>query len=163
LQLSVRSFGPGDEVELTLKRSGSPVKLKATLTRSVFKPDRREVQNNMGSKLSERRHGFPNALQHDTVLPPTDCGGPIVDLDGKVLGINVARAGRTETYAVPTSVVKTMLADLMSGRLAPVSETAPIKADAKDEPPPPAKAAASTPSPLPDGPLPDGQPPEPQE
>ena len=58
-------------------------------------------------------------MQHDSVLRPRDCGGPIVDLDGKALGINVARAGRTESYAVPSEAILPLLADLRSGKLAP--------------------------------------------
>lgn len=43
----------------------------------------------------------------------------MVDLDGKVIGINIARAGRTESYAAPTQAVLPLLYDLMSGKLAP--------------------------------------------
>src|SRR5207244_2687877 len=50
-----------------------------------------------------------------------DCGGPIVDLNGRVIGINICRAGRTESWAVPGEVVLPLLADLMSGKLAPPS------------------------------------------
>ena len=71
----------------------------------------------MGSQLSEKRN-FPTILQHDTVIKPTDCGGPLVDLDGRVVGINVARAGRVESYALPSEVVVPLLADLMSGKSA---------------------------------------------
>ena len=73
----------------------------------------------MGSKLSERRDGFPIILQNDQVIKPTDCGGPLVDLDGKAVGINIARAGRVESYAIPTEVVMTLVDDLKSGKLAP--------------------------------------------
>jgi serine protease Do len=45
-----------------------------------------------------------------------------VDLDGKVVGINIARAGRTETYAVPAEAVRQLLPELMSGKLAPREE-----------------------------------------
>ena len=34
-----------------------------------------------------------------------DCGGPLVDLDGAAVGLNIARAGRTESYALPADVV----------------------------------------------------------
>ena len=66
-----------------------------------------------------RRAGFPSYLQHDTILKPQDCGGPIVDLDGKVIGINIARAGRTETYTIPADAVRPLLFDMISGKLAP--------------------------------------------
>src|SRR5437870_13748813 len=80
---------------------------------------RGDFQNNMGSKLSEKRTGFPNILQHDTVLNPTDCGGPRVDLDGKAVGINIARAGRVESYAIPSDTILALLPDLKTGKLAP--------------------------------------------
>jgi serine protease Do len=75
--------------------------------------------NRMGGPLSERRNGFPTILQHDAVLRPSDCGGPLVDLDGKVIGINIARAGRTESYAAPAEALLPLMYDLMSGKHAP--------------------------------------------
>jgi serine protease Do len=51
-------------------------------------------------------------LQHDTVLKPEECGGPIVNLDGKAIGINIARAGRVESYAIPSEAVLPILEEL---------------------------------------------------
>ncbi len=53
------------------------------------------------------------------MLRPADCGGPLVDLSGKAVGINIARAGRTESYAAPADKVQALLTDLESGKLAP--------------------------------------------
>ena len=78
---------------------------------------RSDQQNNMGSKLSERRAGFPIILQHDSVLKPTDCGGPLVNLDGQVVGINIARAGRVESYAIPSEAVRPLLEKLKVKKL----------------------------------------------
>ena len=72
--------------------------------------------------MSERRFGFPTAFQHDTVLRPADCGGPLVNLDGQVVGFNIARAGRTESYAIPSHALVPLLYELMSGNSAPVDE-----------------------------------------
>jgi serine protease Do len=69
--------------------------------------------------LSNRRSGYPVILQHDTVIRPTDCGGPLVDLHGRVVGLNICRAGRVESWAIPAEVVQSVLTDLKSGRLAP--------------------------------------------
>ena len=80
--------------------------------------DRSEFQNNLGGRLSVRRFGFPLALQHDTVLRPVDCGGPVVDLDGRVVGFNIARAGRTESYLIPTGAVHAILGELTTTGLA---------------------------------------------
>ena len=85
----------------------------------------------MGSVLSNRRGGFPKILQHDTVIKPADCGGPLVDLDGKVVGINIARAGRSESYAIPSEAVRELLLPLMSGMLPPPNEDADPKTPEK--------------------------------
>ena len=71
----------------------------AQLTLSMGSRD--QFQNTMGGPLSERRAGFPAALQHDTVLQPNQCGGPVVDLDGKTVGINIARAAASAATPSP--------------------------------------------------------------
>jgi serine protease Do len=40
------------------------------------------------------------------------CGGPLVNLDGKAIGLNIARAGRVTTYALPARLVKRILDNL---------------------------------------------------
>jgi serine protease Do len=115
----VGSFNPGDEVELLVERAGEKVTLHATLSGDFpgLPMGRSEFQNNLGGKLSVRRFGFPLAFQHDTVLRPADCGGPVVDLDGHVVGFNIARAGRTESYALPVDAVQGVLKELMKDHL----------------------------------------------
>ncbi|HLJ95288.1 MAG TPA: trypsin-like peptidase domain-containing protein [Gemmataceae bacterium] len=113
---------PGEVVAIRIKRGGEEVELKVTLDRRPGgggRGGRGDFQNRMSGALSDRRNGFPTILQHDAAIRPSDCGGPLVDLDGKVVGINIARAGRTETYAAPTRDVLPLLYDLMSGKLAP--------------------------------------------
>ena len=109
----------GDTVTLRLKRDKEEKELKATLGKRPADMARADIQNNMGSKLSEHRTGFPHILQHDTVLRPQDCGGPLVEIDGKAVGLNIARAGRTESYAIPSDAVLALLPRLKSGKLAP--------------------------------------------
>lgn len=117
----IRGHNPGDRIELRVERGEEKLTLMAMLR--GWQPNAAErrayYQNSLGGKLSERRFGFASALQHDTVLDPDECGGPIVDLGGRVVGINISRAGRTETYALPIELVRSRLFDLMSGRLAP--------------------------------------------
>jgi serine protease Do len=103
----------GDEVteEIKVKLGGEdiPKELKREL-----------MQNSMGSELSGRRTGFPAILQTDLVVDAKNCGGPIVDLDGKVLGISIARAGRVETWILPGEIIRPLLEDLKSGKYAPM-------------------------------------------
>ncbi|MGH7172880.1 MAG: S1C family serine protease [Gemmataceae bacterium] len=108
---------PGQKVMVHVLRGSEEVALKPKLGEQPL--ERADFQNKLGSKLSDHRTGFPMVLQHDTVLRPVDCGGPLVDLDGKVIGINIARSGRTETLAIPAEAVKPLLDDLKSGKLAP--------------------------------------------
>jgi serine protease Do len=49
----------------------------------------------------------------------------VVDLEGRAIGLNIARAGRTETYALPAATLLPLLPDLQSGKLAPPTATPP--------------------------------------
>ncbi len=114
----VQSYAAGDSIRLTVRRDKKEQDFKATLDPRPKDPgqDRSEFQNNMGGPLSNRRGGFPLALQHDSPLKPNECGGPLVDLDGRVIGINISRGGRTDSYAVPSEAILPLLPELMSGR-----------------------------------------------
>ena len=122
----IRKHLPGEKVDLKLRRNGVEHSLQATLGDKQAGPqfERTEYQNGLGGKLSDRRSGFPSALQHDTVLRPNLCGGPVVDLDGNTVGINIARAGRVASYALPGDVLLPLLDELKSGKLAPPHKTA---------------------------------------
>ena len=63
----------------------------------------------LSGDISRRAEGFEQAIEHDTVLQPWLCGGPLVNLDGQAIGLNIARAGRVTTYALPASLVKQIL------------------------------------------------------
>ncbi|MFM2093537.1 MAG: hypothetical protein RIS70_661 [Planctomycetota bacterium] len=104
----------GDKVELLVKRGDQELTLTAVLTDRAAGPraERSDMQNSLGGKLSDRRAGFPLVLPHDTVLRPNECGGPLVNLDGVTVGINIARAGRVASYALPTSVVMPAVAEM---------------------------------------------------
>lgn len=119
LRQTILSYQPGDKVTLIIERQGKELTLYATLgSMSQFiHGDRAEFQNTLGGPLSERRAGFPLAIQHDSVLKPSECGGPLVDLDGKAVGINIARAGRVESYALPASIVRETVDRLLQPQL----------------------------------------------
>lgn len=109
-------YRPGDTVTLRVRRGGDELSFRVKLgkqTENGF--DRTKMQNSMGNTLSGRRTGFPAVIQHDTFLRPSDCGGPLINLDGKVLGLNIARAGRVESWALPGDVVKNAIEEMESG------------------------------------------------
>jgi serine protease Do len=120
LRKSIRWHYPGDKVKLVIERSGRLQTIEATLgslTDVLPRDERSEFQNSLGGDLSERRTGFPMAIQHDSLLKPKECGGPIVDLNGKVVGINIARAGRVESYALPATTVRETVDRLLKTEL----------------------------------------------
>jgi serine protease Do len=73
-----------------------------------------ERENRFSGDVSLRNEGFEQAIEHDTVLEPWQCGGPLVNLDGKAIGLNIARASRVATYALPASLARQILAKLKS-------------------------------------------------
>jgi serine protease Do len=119
LQQAIRSHFPGEKVTLVVEREGRLQSIDVTLgsMTDFGRDERSEFQNTLGGSLSERRSGFPLAIQHDSVLKPVDCGGPVVDLDGRVVGLNIARAGRVESYALPSSLVRQTVDKLLKTEL----------------------------------------------
>lgn len=143
LSREIMKYTVGDVIEIEVERGGERLSLQAVLTPPVPSmgdagDNRKEFQNKLGSELSRRRFGFEKAFQHDTVLKPADCGGPLVDLEGRVVGFNIARSGRTESYAIPSNVAITRFYDLMSGNLTPSDQP---HGAADDEPEPAATPA----------------------
>ena len=113
LRAAIRARTPGDKVSVTLKRGEETVTVEVVLGTNTS--PMRSDQESVWGELSDVRSGFQRVLQHDTVLKPEDCGGPIVDLTGAVVGVNVARAGRIETLALPAADVRALVAKLLKG------------------------------------------------
>lgn len=117
----IQTYKEGDVIKMKIKRDGKEKEIQVTLGKRPppKEMDRGEMQNKMGSTLSNRKGGFPAILQSDLVIPHTACGGPCVNLDGKAIGVFIARAGRTESYVIPSENVNALLGDLKSGKLKP--------------------------------------------
>lgn len=109
---------PGDKVKLKVRRRGEELILEATLRKNDDRRGPTSSQERLWGPLSDVRIGFTEVIQHDSVLRPNQCGGPLVNLDGEVVGINISRVGRMETLALTGKAVRSMLEDLKSGKLA---------------------------------------------
>ena len=110
----IRTYRAGDKVEFTYQRGGEVDKVKVKLASRPQEQssDRFRRMNEMSGPLSERLSGFPLALQHDMPISPAVCGGPLLDLQGRCLGVNVSRAGRVKTLAIPASDIRKLLASV---------------------------------------------------
>lgn len=111
----IASMHPGDRVEIRIVRGPNEKKTAVTATLGFpsfgmgLEHSRFAIMNALGGNPSRRRADFPSVFQHDTVIQRNQCGGPLVDTAGRVAGINIARAGRTSSYAVPADVVRGLI------------------------------------------------------
>ncbi len=131
MRTALNGHGPGERVEIRYKRGGKEQTAEALLKE---KPEfagipngRLRMMEKMGTSLSLVRNGFPSVIQTDMPLVRDRCGGPVVDLDGKVVGIAIARADRTRSFVIPSSYISRMLEG------APLTEAAVREAEAARE------------------------------
>jgi serine protease Do len=124
LVAATSSMMPGEEARLTIRRNNATEQYRAVLSSltNTLAGQHAKLQESLGGPLSDRRVLFPSVLEHDTILQPNQCGGPLVDLNGQVVGINIARANRVATYAIPARVARPLLEALQS-RTVTVSNT----------------------------------------
>lgn len=100
----VRKHDAGDVLRLMVKRGDAVLPKEVTLSyRSVF--DSEDRNQRMSGETSDRRTGFERVIQHSTPLRPEDMGGPVYALNGEVIGLNIARADRVTTFALPADLV----------------------------------------------------------
>jgi serine protease Do len=109
---------PGDRVSVEVTRDGKVVKLSMNLVSSDRFAPKTNGENltrlsEAGGTVSKRHGSFVSAFTHDTVIQSTDCGGPVVNLDGKAVGLNIARVDRTATYAIPASMLRLLMPEML--------------------------------------------------
>jgi serine protease Do len=114
LKSTLTGTQPGETVPLRVRTNGGEKTLNVTLSKrpelpKIYNP-RLDQMERMGGKISRVRDSFAQVLQSDMRPEPNQIGGPVVDLQGRVIGITVARADRTRSFIMPTVAVKNMLA-----------------------------------------------------
>ncbi len=112
----------GQRVDVGILRDGKKVLITAQmmdLNNSLLDPTEMEVNGD----ISSRSTGFQNIMQHDTVIAPHQCGGPVVDVYGNVIGLNIARAGRVSSYAIPASVASPAINEMLASATGKKSST----------------------------------------
>lgn len=99
----------GEKLDLTVERAGEELELKVRLAGRVELFGEELSRNDMMTgRFSERRSGFPRVIQHDIIANNAGMGGPLLDLDGRCLGMNIARATRCETFAIPAGDLQSL-------------------------------------------------------
>lgn len=97
---------PGEVVAIQVKRGEKTLSFRVTLGHRSVTFEQFDRNARMSGRVSKRKDNFPMIIQHDVSLPPTAMGGAVLNLNGKALGVNVARVDRVTTYALPAKYVR---------------------------------------------------------
>ena len=105
----VRRLRPGDAAIAI----GSPFGLSGTVTTGIISALDREIESPNGFPIS-------GVLQTDAAINPGNSGGPLLDAEGRVIGVNsqIASSSRQSSgvgFAVPVDTVKEVVPQLISG------------------------------------------------
>ena len=115
--LTVLPLGDSSELEVgdPVVAIGNPFGLQRTVTEGIVSALQREISAPSGFAIS-------NVIQTDASINPGNSGGPLLDSQGRVIGINsqIATGGAGQGsvgigFAVPVNTAKDLLPDLRAG------------------------------------------------
>ena len=92
----------GSKVKVTYRRkkAENTVEVRLAAKAELFE-EQKNRNDQMSGEYSPRRSGFPRVMQHDILGSRQVVGGPLLDLEGRCVGMNIARANRAENFAIP--------------------------------------------------------------
>lgn len=105
---AIEGKSSGERVAIRLLRDGAEQSVDVELTsrEELFGEEMMTRNDMMSGDFSRRRSGFPRVIQHDILGNSSSVGGPLLDLDGRCVGMNIARANRAESFAIPAAAVR---------------------------------------------------------
>jgi len=114
-------FGNSDETKIGqwVLAVGNPFNLTSTVTAGIISAKARNL-NILGRNMTDTPLEF--YIQTDAAVNRGNSGGALVDLEGKLIGINTAIASNTGSYAgysfaIPSNIVKKVTNDLINYKL----------------------------------------------
>jgi len=140
----LQRLDPEQRVRVKFRRGGNQKAAIVTLGRRPPPPrfpySRLERMNRMGGhRYNEVRDEFREVAQSDMQIAPEDCGAPVIDLGGRVVGVAAARAGRICTFIIPSKRIAKLLQEAPAAPeledLARRAEPAPEEGGAAGEDP----------------------------
>lgn len=105
---TVQSYSPGDVLTFVTRSNERADTLAVKLGIRPMATSSHVAERFTDGK-SIRRDGFPDAFAHDATLKPAACGGPVFDIKGRFVGVNIARLSRTSSIAIPAHAVRVFL------------------------------------------------------
>jgi len=114
LSTALQRLVPGQTITLIYQRGDVRKSARVTLggrpNPQRIERTRMDAMNALGGhRYSGVRGDFQDVIQTDMQIDPEDCGAPVVDLNGRTVGIAIARAGRIKSFVIPAAT----LADLL--------------------------------------------------
>src|SRR5699024_1931977 len=113
--LPYATFGNSDNVTLGqwVLACGYPLNLQSTVTAGIVSAKSRSIRVSEGGTNPVETY-----IQTDAAVNPGNSGGPLVNMDGKLIGINSAIATPTGSfagysYSVPSNLVRKVVDDIM--------------------------------------------------
>ncbi len=111
------NFGDSDKLAIGdyVMAMGSPLALSRSVTLGVVSNTERILSPDFGDNDfdaldlggGQRTGIFTTWIQHDALINPGNSGGPLVDLTGRIVGINT-RGGAGLSYATPSNIAQTV-------------------------------------------------------
>ena len=116
LAAAIGAFKPGDKISIRFMRDEKIRTIDIILTSKFVNEDAmlplyRDEQF-QGQFASTHAGGFPKVIQIDADVYPRQVGGPLLGINGKALGIVIARADRFPAFAIPADAVATVFEQL---------------------------------------------------
>lgn len=115
------TLGDSDAVQVGeyVMAMGNPRALSSSVTLGIVSNTKRVFTNFTGDSMEVLDIGEGNLtglfsvwIQHDALIQPGNSGGPLVSLQGEVIGINT-RGGNGVAFAIPSALVKKTLAQAL--------------------------------------------------
>lgn len=97
---------PGDTMKIEYARGDSLFSKKMVLT--SWPLGWHAAEHFVGSR-SERADDFKKVFAYDANIRSDQCGSPVFDLDGKFIGVNIARFSRTTVLVLPSEFIRDLV------------------------------------------------------
>jgi serine protease Do len=105
----------GTMVTVVFLRNGDKKSASVRLAaRGELFSDQLSRNDQMSGNFSPRRSGFPRIMQHDILGSRSVSGGPLLDLQGRCIGMNCARVNRAESFAIPCENLQEIATSLIA-------------------------------------------------
>jgi S1-C subfamily serine protease len=98
----IASGGTAGQLAKLLKRLGQ---LSPSLEQAL-EPIVGQLEAQESINAGNEPRGYERVLSHDAPLAPSEAGAPLLDLEGRLVGVNVSNANYGTSYAVPIETVR---------------------------------------------------------